>query len=87
MSISTGTERNTRIYNNIFHVGKEIDVLGVLYTRGTLADLYFANNIFHVEGKLRHLGRRRKGHGDGTFDTTPGVAKGDRPDGIFDHNA
>jgi len=49
-----GPVRNTKIYNNVFFVPAERDIAAVLCTdwQGWAQDTTFANNIFHVEGKV-----------------------------------
>ncbi len=51
-----GPVQNTRIYNNVFYVPKERDILAVLCTdwKGWARDTYFYNNIFYVDGRVRY---------------------------------
>jgi endonuclease/exonuclease/phosphatase family metal-dependent hydrolase len=51
-----GPTRNTKIYNNVFYVPKERDILAVLCTdwEGWAENTHFYNNIFHVDGKVRY---------------------------------
>lgn len=52
-----GGSRNTRIYNNTIYVGPEQNLPLLLFTEwrgGNAREVYFYNNIFHVEGKVSY---------------------------------
>ena len=52
----SGPVRDTRIYNNVFFVPADRDILAVLWSdwKGWAQNTAFYNNIFHVEGKVRY---------------------------------
>ena len=77
-----GPTRNTRIYNNIFWTGRDIDLHVFLWTdyHGWAEDVLFANNIVYCEGVARNsCGTRRRKVEDpalyGTYLTEPGVGQ------------
>ena len=72
----TGPIKNARIYNNVFYVGKGLDVAVFLFTdyNGWADGLYAANNIIFAEGTARYS------HGtgrnwDGTYRHAPGLGR------------
>jgi len=74
--------RGTRIYNNVFYVGEDIDVHLFEWTPGESGwaiDTLIANNIFYLKGIGRnHYGLRKKSPDDGIWISQPGFggAKG-----------
>lgn len=72
----TGPVKDTRIHNNVFFVGRDLDVSLFLFTdyHGWSDGVYVANNIFYVQGK----GRYAYGTGrnwDGTYSSAPGFGQ------------
>ena len=67
---------DTRIHNNVFYVGQDVDVHLFLWTPGRsgwATDTYVANNIFFVEGVGRNsYGISKKRPDDGTWISKPG---------------
>jgi hypothetical protein len=81
----TGPVKDARIYNNIFFVGKGLDIPLFLYTdyRGWADGTYVANNIFYAEGKARYsYGTGR--HWSGAYDDAPGL--GQSTNNVFENN-
>ena len=66
----------TRIYNNVFYVGEDIDVHLFEWTpggAGWATDTLIANNIFYLKGIGRnHYGLRKKSADDGIWISKPG---------------
>jgi hypothetical protein len=77
--------KNTEVYNNVFYVGQKEKVLGVLYTSGTMEDVFFRNNIFYADGDMVMWGLRGKGKGEGTFEFKAGGQEG-KADDSFTNN-
>ncbi|MCW5977705.1 MAG: right-handed parallel beta-helix repeat-containing protein [Bryobacteraceae bacterium] len=71
-----GSNDNVDIYNNVFYVGKGIDIHLFLWTggrNGWTRDARIFNNIFYIEGVGRNSsGEKRKPIDDGTFISRPG---------------
>lgn len=73
-----GPCKNTKIYNNVFYVGKEIDLHLFLWTdyNGWSDETYIYNNIFYVEGIGRNSWAvQRNNMRDGTFLSFPGFGQ------------
>jgi hypothetical protein len=71
----SGPVRETEIYNNVFYVGKDLDIPIFLFTdwSGWAEGLSVVNNIFFVEGKARYshsIGRNE----DGSYNDAPGIS-------------
>ena len=51
-----GPVANTKIYNNVFYVGAQLDIWAVLSGdwAGFAKDTFFYNNIFYVDGKVNY---------------------------------
>ncbi len=83
-----GSNKNIRIYNNVFYVGKDIDIDLFLWTSGRggwTRNVEIFNNIFYVAGTGRNSSaQRRKPVDDGTHVTQPGF--GGSASIAFEHN-
>jgi hypothetical protein len=77
----------TRIYNNVFYVGPEIDLHLFLWTPGRSGwanDTLVANNIFYIDGVGRNSrGLRKKAVDDGRWISEPGFGGAE---GVRFHN-
>ncbi len=71
-----GSNDNISIYNNVFYIGKDLDVDLFLWTGGKdqwTHDVRILNNIFYIAGVARNRsGERKKLIDDGTFIAQPG---------------
>ncbi len=81
----TGPIRDAQIYNNVFFIGKSLDIPLFLFTdyNGWANGIHIANNIFYVEGRCRYS------HGlsrnwNGTYKDAP--AFGDSRNIRFENN-
>jgi len=81
----TGPVKNARIYNNVFFIGKELDIPLFLFTtyNGWSDGVYVSNNIFYVEGKCRYS-RGTSRHWNGTYEDAPGF--GQSTNIVFENN-
>jgi hypothetical protein len=85
--MADGNEK-IQIYNNLFYIGKDLDVHMFLWTGHGTAwthDVDIINNIFYIAGTGRNsTGQKRKPVDDGTFIAGPGF--GGSTDIHFDRN-
>ena len=83
-----GSNENIEIYNNVFYVGKGIEIHLFLWTPGQggwTRNARIFNNIFYVEGAGRNSsGERRKPVDDGTYISQPGFGGATKI--VFDRN-
>jgi hypothetical protein len=83
-----GSNEDIQIYNNVFYVGKGLDVHLFLWTgreSNWTRNVEIFNNVFLVEGVARNSsGEKRKPIQDGTFITTPGF--GGSTNVVFEKN-
>lgn len=71
----TGPIKDARIYNNVFYIGRGMDLPLFLFTdyHGWADGIYVANNIFFVAGTARYSHGTRRNM-DGSYEIAPGFA-------------
>ena len=81
-----GPIRDIEIYNNVFYVGRDLDVHLFLWTGSPWpSNARIFNNIFYADGMGRNnAGLRKKPVDDGTHITEPGF--GPSTNVVFEHN-
>jgi hypothetical protein len=80
-----GPVQDVQIYNNVFFIGKDLDIPVFLFTDwdGWSQGIQVANNIFYAEGKARYASGMKK-NPDGTYQDTMGFGRS--RNNLFDHN-
>jgi len=81
----SGPVQDLQIYNNVFFIGKDLDIPVFLFTDwdGWSQGIQVANNIFYAEGKARYVSGMKK-NPDGTYQDTMGF--GLSRNNLFEHN-
>jgi len=88
--MAAGAPEDIQIYNNVFYVGKDIDVHMFLWTGGGknwIKYVVIRNNIFYADGVMRNSTaqkRRRKPVYDGAYIASPGF--GGATNVVFEKN-